>query len=305
MSRSDLLARIGTDPHEDYSRLERNLPGRRAIVTGAASGLGWSIAVKLAARGWRLLLIDQDATGMAALDAVLAGQGAANRCRTEVLDVRNFEELRGTAIRFCREAGGIDLVVNSAGVGLGGDAWNVVPGEWQTLFEVNVVAAGVLTAAVLPFMREAGRGHVLNIASAAAYHCLPWIGAYSASKAAVVAMTENLVAELHGTGVQASVMISAFFRSSMASYTLGGPVVQRRIEGLMKMTQMTSEVAARQTLQGVERGDVYIIIGAQARFIYWAKRLLPKLWLRVAPALARGAYRKADALTQSRSRTAG
>ncbi len=276
-----------------YPRLSQ-FSGRRAVITGAAAGLGRAMALELAIDGWTLLLLDQDAEGLASLRRTI--QCPDKKIELCVLDVTELANLRDSITAFCHRADGVDLLVNSAGVGLAGYADDFSDADWRKLFDVNVVAVGCATAAVLPFMKKANAGHILNIASAAAYHCLPWLGAYSASKAAVVALTENLVAELAGTNIKPAVMISAFFKSSMPRYTLGESLNASRTSGLMKLSTMTSEDAATQTLRGIERGGPYIIIGSQARLIYRIKRFAPALWFRLAPGIARKAFAAADAL---------
>jgi short-subunit dehydrogenase len=280
-----------------YFRLAESLPGRRAIITGAAAGLGRAIAMKLARDGWALCLIDQDGTELAAVLADL--KFVEQDVQAHTIDVTDHKKLRGVIETFGTTKGGVELLINSAGIGLAGNADEFSSADWDRLFNVNVVAVGSATAAVLPLMKAANCGHIVNIASAAAYHCLPWLGAYSASKAAVVALTENLAAELAGTKVKASVMISAFFKSSMPRYTMGGPLTITRVAGLMKLSAMTSEDAAEQTLRGLEAGGTYIVIGSQARLIYRIKRFAPNLWLRLAPKVARKAFAKADAAALS------
>lgn len=276
-----------------YRTLSKLLPRRRAIITGAAAGLGRAMALELANDGWVLCLIDQDAEGLAAFERERQGLGKA--LLTCVVDVVQHATLRANIDDFCKANGGVDLLVNSAGIGLSGPAENVIVDHWRSLFDVNVVAVGSATAAVLPYMRAANCGQVVNIASAAAYHCLPSIGGYSASKAAVVALTENLSAELANTKIKASVMICAFFKSSMTKYTLGNTQGSKRTAGMMALSQLTAEYVAEQTLRGIEKRKTYIVIGKQARMIYWIKRLSPNLWLRLAPKVARRAFAKADA----------
>ena len=271
-----------------YPRLSQ-FSHRRAIITGAAAGLGRAMALELARDGWTLLLVDQDADGLASLQRET--QRPDDVC---VLDVTESAKLRDAINDFCSRMDGVDLLVNSAGVGLAGYADDYSEADWRKLFDVNVVAVGCASATVLPFMKKANSGRILNIASAAAYHCLPWLGPYSASKAAVVALTENLVAELADTNIKPAVMISAFFKSSMPKYTLGGSLTASRTSGLMKLSTMTSEDAAVETLKGLERGGTYIIIGSQARLIYRLKRFAPALWFRLAPKIARKAFAAAD-----------
>ena len=280
-----------------YKRLAEKYPMRRAVITGAAAGLGKALACELRQDGWSLLLIDQDAEGLAELEREFESSTA--EISSAAIDVADDRKLSAAIASFCDRNGGVDLLVNSAGIGLAGFSDEAKAEDLRKVFEVNVIAPAVAAAAVLPYMRRSDCGHVLNIASAAAYHCLPWIGGYSASKAAVVALTENLCAENHGSGVTASVMVSAFFQSSMSKYTIGATLAKERTAGLMAMSKLTARDAAVLTLRGVEAGGPYVFIGSQARVIYWIKRWLPRVWLRVARRLSEKAYAEADAIIAS------
>lgn len=280
-----------------YQELAARFPGKRAIITGAASGLGREIAIELGRDAWSMLLIDQDDQGLNSLRRELATGQAEIELAT--LDVSETDLLTTVIRHYCQHHDGVDLLINAAGVGLAGFAHEATAGDLRRVFHVNVVAPAVASAAVLGFMRKAGNGHILNVASAAAYHSLPWIGGYSASKAAVVSLTENLYAESQGTGVSASVMISAFFKSSMSDYTIGGRLARERTAALMAMAKLTAKQAAVATLHGIERGGPYIFVGAQGRIIYVIKRFLPRLWLRIAHRVAKKAYAQADQLVSS------
>ena len=280
----------------NYPKLKQEFPKKRAIITGAASGLGAAIAMELSLDDWTLCLLDQDMEGLLRLKLSLPVTSTSPEF--VVVDVSNDEKLRHAIRSFCDLRGGADLLVNSAGVGMGGWAEESHVNDLRQLLDVNVVAVASAAAVVLPYMKAAGRGCVVNVASAAAYHCLPFIGAYSAAKAAVVALTENLVAELSGTGVRAAVVICAFFRSAMDRYTLGSPLAAKRNGALMRMATMTSQEAAQSTLRGIEGKRAHVVFGGQAWLLYLLKRCAPGLWLRLAPKVARKAFATADRLIE-------
>lgn len=174
-----------------------SLSGRAAIVTGAASGIGLALARMLAARGVDLALADIDARGLDAVHAELAGSG--RRVVSQVLDITDAEAVRAAAAKFDAALGPIHLLFNNAGIDMSGTLDSLTLEDWRRVFEVNVfgVVHGLLH--FLPLLRRHGeRAHVVNTASGAGF----WVnrdipmGAYAATKYAVVAISEALEQEL-------------------------------------------------------------------------------------------------------------
>ncbi|TGK23109.1 SDR family NAD(P)-dependent oxidoreductase [Leptospira stimsonii] len=274
-----------------YPKLLKFMPNKTAFITGAGSGLGRAMAEELADDGWSLILTDIKNEGLQELQNVLRSKGVKLEAfYFDVTDEKQFEKNFQSAIS---KFGSVELLVNNAGLGAGGNLSYFEVSEWRRVFEVNVIGIAIGIRTVLPQMLKRKCGHILNIASAAAYHSLPYIGAYNATKAAVVSITESLNGELSNTGVSCSVMISGFFKSSLSENTIGGERAIKLTEGLMKLSSFDSKDVAIRTLKNLEARRFYSIIGLQARIFYFIKRYFPNLLLFLAPKVAERGFEKA------------
>ncbi len=224
--------------------------GRRAIVTGGESGLGAACAARLRADGLDVLSLDLGGTPDLAVD------------------VRDTTAVAEAVAR----AGQVDVLVNSAGVvGPNRPLWEVEDAEWDTTFDVNVAGTFRMLRAVVPGMRERGWGRVVNIASIAGKDGNPRLSAYSASKAAVIAMTKSVGKELATSGVIVNAIAPAVFATPMNDST--APEVLDRLVGLIPMQRLgrPEEVAALVSWLASDEcsfstGSVYDISGGRATY---------------------------------------
>jgi 3-oxoacyl-[acyl-carrier protein] reductase len=176
-----------------------DLNGRRAVVTGGARGIGRAIAERLLASGATCCLWDRDPDALEAAARQLAGAGMAS---TAEVDVSDPDSVARAAAATLRELGGADILVNNAGVaGATKPLWDYAPEEWQEVLQVNLFGVFLCCRALVPAMRDAGYGRIVNIASIAGKEGNPNASHYSASKAGVIALTKSLAKELAGSGV--------------------------------------------------------------------------------------------------------
>jgi short-subunit dehydrogenase len=256
------------------------LPGRRAFITGGASGLGLALATRLACDRWTLGLLDRDGTRLAAAAHALGLAGAA-AVHVFVADVTDEVACTRAVADFATGAGGLDLMVNNAGVAVAGRVEETPVADWRFALEVNVIGVAIGCRAALPVMRRAGSGLILNIASAAAFACAGEMGAYNASKAAVVALTETLVQELDGTGVRAAVAMPGFFPTNLLATMRAPARTVAFARELMARSDYTAERAAADMLAACARGDVYIVLPAPYVTLWRLKRWLPRYFARL------------------------
>ena len=195
------------------------MAGKVVVVTGGARGIGLATAKALAERGARVAVGDRDGPLAERIGADLGGLGA----RVDVASRRSFEAFLDTV---ADRAGPVDVLVANAGVLHVGPL--VAEDDLWSHLQVDVNLHGVILGMklVLPGMVERGRGHVVNVASAAAKAGLPRLAVYSATKHAVLGLSEAVRAELRGTGVEISVVMPGTVRTDLAAGTLDAPRVR-------------------------------------------------------------------------------
>ncbi|MER5339321.1 SDR family oxidoreductase [Streptomyces mirabilis] len=180
-------------------------PVRTALVTGGSRGLGLAIAHRLIQDGTRVAVLARSAEGVH--DAVGALREAGGTAFGRSADVARGDALYPAVRQLLSELGGIDLLVNNAGVeGPFGPLWECDPEEWWQAMDTNLRGVLLATDAVLPPMLALRSGRIINIVSHAGTHRWPYVSAYSVSKAAVIKLTENLGHELRGTGVSTAAL---------------------------------------------------------------------------------------------------
>lgn len=164
--------------------------GLVAIVTGGASGLGEAIARRLRAEGARVAVFDLRADAAAHADLAIS------------LDLCDDDAVRAGVARVAAELGGIDVVVNNAGVGAQGTVADHDDAEWHRAFDLNVVAIARVSRAALPELRRSTAASIVNTSSIAATAGLPQRALYSATKGAVLALTRAMAADHLAEGIR-------------------------------------------------------------------------------------------------------
>ena len=177
------------------------LPGRRVLVTGAAAGIGLACARLFLAEGARVTLVDRDAERLTSAREALA---PAERTFPLALDVSDGAAVREGVAEAARLMGGIDGVVNNAGVDMHRPFADVGVPEWTEVVGVNLVGAMEVCRAALDSLAASGRGAIVNVASAAGLRPVPGRVAYCASKAALIMATRALALELAERGIRAN-----------------------------------------------------------------------------------------------------
>jgi NAD(P)-dependent dehydrogenase (short-subunit alcohol dehydrogenase family) len=194
----------------------KQLDGKVAAVTGAASGLGKAMALAFAAEGMDVALADVDEAGLKAVEEEVRSRKA--KAFSMRVDVSKSDQVEAFAERTVAGLGGVHLVCNNAGVALTGAVWENSALDWEWILGVNLrgVANGV--RAFVPRLLAQDEGHVVNTASVAGLISPPGMGAYCVSKHAVVALSEALHHDLHerGSRVGVSVLCPAYVPTGIA-----------------------------------------------------------------------------------------
>ncbi len=172
----------------------------RAIITGASSGIGKATALAFANAGIDLALVSRSQEKLDAVAKVAAEVGV--EAKTYALDLSCLEEIEAKIRVIASEFGSIDILVNSAGLGYTNFLQETSLSDWQRVMDLNFMSIVECVRGVLPSMRDRQRGTIINIASVAAEVSFPEWGAYSSSKAALVAFSQVLAAEERANGIR-------------------------------------------------------------------------------------------------------
>lgn len=237
----------------------KDLKGRTAIVTGASAGLGVRVARALAAEGMNLVLAARSVAALEAVAAELRGLGV--KAIAVPTDVADGQQLTRLVERTVSELGSIDVLVNNAGIEAFRPFHELDADDIRRTIDVNLTATLQLTRLVLPHMIQARRGHIVNMASTAGKQGPAFGAAYGASKAGMIAFTQSLRTEYHGTGVSASAVCPGF-ASDGGIYE----VIRQRIgKGTpWYVGSTTAEAVARAVVKAIKRDRPDVIVNIPA-----------------------------------------
>jgi len=257
----------------------RDLRGATALVTGAGSGIGHELARACGRRGARLVICELDETRLEEAERDLRGLGCDVLARR--VDVGSRAEMEGFAADVHREWGPVDLLVNNAGVGLGGFFLETTLEDWEWIARTNFFGVVHGCHFFVPEMAKRGRpGHVVNVASAAAYAPLPAQSAYAATKFAVLGLSVAMHAEPRHAGIGVTAVCPGFIDTPIVERArLRGvaddPQNRRRTAAFYRRRGYGPERVARNTLRAVQRNRAVAPISLEAWGLYYASRFAP------------------------------
>ncbi len=245
---------------------------KTAVISGGAEGIGLAIARALGKRGMNIVIADINAEQLAKAEAELDAAGVP--VLATALDVADPSQWQHTADKAIDRFGKVHMVVNNAGVGgLGGTIAETHARTWQWVLDVNLMGVVYGTQAMVPLIRAHGEGGwVVNVASLAGFGPLPLATPYTATKAAVVAMTENWALELGPEGIHACVLCPGFTqtrineseRNMPGRYAAEGRENSATITGMEDMLNkvvqegMPVDVVGERVVEALEAGEFYI-----------------------------------------------
>ena len=251
--------------------------GKRIFITGGASGLGRALAERYARAGWRVCIGDLDVERCA--DALAAIRVHSPHSHALACDVTREDALQAAAEWLQREWGGVDVVINNAGVAQMGGIAETTLDDWRWAVDINLLGVVRGCKVFAPLLRTQGGGQLVNIASMAGLVHMPNAAAYNATKAAVVALSETLQLELEPDGIGVSVVCPAFFRTDLArNMRAANPQLEGMTKRLVERARIGADEIAERIFAGIERGDPHILTHPEARRFWRLKRMLPYRW---------------------------
>ena len=257
--------------------LSKSYPGKRAFITGAGSGLGKALCEELSLDGWTLGIADISQQRLTEASASLASMGAT--VIPYQLDVSDRQKYQQVAQDVLAKAGGIELLLNNAGVGDGGLFEEYPLDDWEWMTRVNQWSVVYGCYFFIPAFKKQKSGHILNTASLAAVSCAPSMGAYNMTKAAVVAISETLYGELMDYQVKVSCIQPSYFKTNIVQSVRGGESIRKMTQFFIDRSGLEAKDVAEEILHRAGKGELYIILPEMARKLWRLKRLAPT-WFR-------------------------
>lgn len=199
---------------------ERQLCGKVAVVTGAASGIGRSTAQLLAARGAYVYLVDMDSRAEKVVSDIRDGGGEAEGY---LVDVSNIAEVRQMIKTVGERWGKIDILVNNAGIRGGGTIEKISEEDWDRVMAINVKSMFLCSQAAFSYLKAAPKPSIVNTASIAGYRGHPFSGAYGPSKGAVIAFTRELAMEWAQYGIRVNAVAPGLIETGMTKEKYANP----------------------------------------------------------------------------------
>lgn len=262
-------------------RLSSRYPACRAFVTGAASGLGRAFALHLAADGWTVGLADVDREGLG--DGVETVRRLGGTPHPVDLDVADGAAFQAAADAFVAAFGGVDLVINNAGIGAGGSFRDTSLADWRAVLGVNLMGVVHGCRAFQAALADGG-GHLLNVASLAAVAAFPRMSVYNVSKAGVQALSETLYGEWKNDGVHVAVLVPGFLKTNIDADLRGSAADRRITQIMMERSPLTAHDVAARALHDAGRDCIHILDGTWRSAMVWhGKRLAPGPYVRNLP----------------------
>jgi short-subunit dehydrogenase len=254
----------------------RSLTGARMLITGASQGIGRSLAVAAGARGVKVLAAARSAELLQALATEVGATGGM--LKTVQADVTSPSDRQKMVSAAMEHFGGLDLLVNNAGIGATGHFADVAPERLRQIMEVNFFGLTETTRVFLPLLKKGHKPAIVNISSIAGKRGIPARSEYSASKFAVQGFSEALRAELAKDGVDVLVVCPGFTATNFSR----NMIEQKALIQYDHLRGMTPEQVARATLRAIEKGKNEIHLTFQGKLVALVSRFLPSIADRIA-----------------------
>lgn len=265
-------------------------PKKRAVITGGASGFGKACASLLLAEGWAVGIADINPTHLA--EAVASWSNFPGKFFLYQIDVTQPEDLQRVADEFTAQFGGVDIVINCAGIAAGGEFELFALADFNKVLDINFKGVLHSCKAFIPVLLKQQSGLIVNVASAAAFASAPLMSAYNVSKAAVASLTETLQAEYSTKSLRFALVMPTFFKSNLHQNIIGVGESLQSAHNLLTEAKIDAAWVAKQALKKVDCGSFYIVLPKDAKIVWFIKRLFPRLYIKIVGPLTERRMRK-------------
>ena len=251
-----------------------------AVVTGAGSGLGRELCLKLAERQYRILLADINLTAAQETLAMVkkaGGDGEVYEC--DVTKKESVEKMTAYAFDIFER---VDLLINNAGVGCAGITGDIPIVNWEWCLNIDMWGMIYGCHYFIPLMKKQGDGYIINVASEAGLICLPEMAPYNVAKAAVVALSETIKTELAPHNIGVSVVCPSFFQTNLLKAMRYQDDFQKDLtETTFQHCRLSAADIAAAVMKAMDKKRLYVVPGFNAKIIWLEKRFAPELFYRI------------------------
>ncbi|MCC9606922.1 SDR family NAD(P)-dependent oxidoreductase [Blastopirellula sp. JC732] len=251
----------------------RRIHGKRALVTGAASGIGRSIAMQLAREGVHLALLDHNEVELKQLDAKALGIDAEPLHL--ICDLRDREQIQEAVQQLIRHWQGVDILINNAGVAYYGSTHAMSQDEWQQILGVNLLAPVELTRLLLPYLLAEPEAHIVNVSSMYGHLATNRSTAYHLTKFGLVGFSEALRAEYARSGLGVTSLCPGFVATGLFSSMTSSTDREAQPPAWICTS---SEYVASLTIRAIRRNQRTVFVGWLARLACFVRRVWPGLF---------------------------
>ncbi len=260
--------------------------GKRVFITGAASGLGRALAMKFARQGWKVAVSDIHLQRLAETKNLLEKTGA--EILDIVCDVTSQDALVQAAELIENTWGGIDIVINNAGIAGVGRMEEISLEDWHRLLDIDLWSVIYGCRVFIPMLKRQGYGHIVNTASTAGIASAPEMANYNVAKAGVIALSETLRAELFEHNIGVTVIAPTVFKANlMENFGQDPRGMGRSLAKQMVRCKVSAEEIAEKTFRAIKKNQLYLVPQKDAKVSWLFKRFFPELYYRVMAVLYR------------------
>lgn len=246
------------------------IEGKKILITGASSGIGLALAKQLATKGGVITLVSRNEERLKnALEEI---KTASLQITTPMIMVCDVTDNNSVSKVIEELSGDIDILINNAGMGIYGAIERTIIDDFRSVMEVNFFGAVNFTLQILPYLKEKGKGLIVNIASVAAMYGVPYLSTYSASKSALVAFSQSIQAELQKYHI--SIMIV------YPGYTQTNFFVNEKMVGgarLPSYQYASPEKVSKAIVKAIEDDKTELVLTIEGKILKIAKGLMSGL----------------------------
>jgi short-subunit dehydrogenase len=252
----------------------KTLRGKKALITGAGSGIGLCLALELSRHGVDQILVDIDEAGLTdAVRQVRANRVQAIPLRCDLARPAEVSDCVGKALNLWNT---LDILVNNAGVAYYGPTERMTPRQWDWLLQINLLTPIQLTRELLPTLLKCPQAHILNVCSIAGLVAGRNLAAYHVSKFGLVGFTEALRAEYANRGLGVTAVCPGLVRTRLFAAAAGG-MPGKPVKEPPRWLTASPQTVARKAVRAVRRNQGLVLVSAMAHVLWFLKRVSPGL----------------------------